>query len=343
MNTFTTAQLIGIVQNLIRPKAGLLDRYFSRVVNFTTEEVHVDVVPGKRRVAPFVAPVVEGHIVESKGKTVSIFKPAYIKPKMRFDPDRAFKRATGEQIGGNLSPQQRFDLAIAEDLEDLVEMITRRKEVMASEALRTGKVTIVGEKYPQVIVDFGRAAGNLIADLTTTARWPDAASKPLRNLRTWANVALKATGAYAIDAIMGTDALTEFLEHASVEKRFLQLNATGTQAAREALQDEGLTFIGTVDRFNIYGYGGWYADPATGTETEIFPAKAVCMASPAVEGEQLHGAIRDPKAGFAPVEFFPKMWDDEDPPERWLMVQSAPLVAPLRPDATVYCNNVIDA
>jgi hypothetical protein len=343
MNTFTTTQLVGIIQNLIRPKAGLLDRYFPTIVTFNTEEVHVDVVPGKRRVAPFVSPVVEGHIVESKGRTVNILKPAYIKPKMRFDPDRAFKRAVGEQIGGNLAPQQRFDLAISEDLEDLTEMIIRRKELMASEALRTGKVTITGEKYPTVVVDFLRAAANTVANLTTTARWPDAASKPLRNLRTWANIALKASGAYAIDAIMGVDALTEFMEHASVEKRFLQLNAGGTQALREAQMDEGLQYFGTVDRFNIFGYGGWYVDPADGVEKEIFPAKAVCMASPAVEGEQLQGAIRDPKAGFAPAELFPKMWDDEDPPERWLMVQSAPLVAPGRPDATVYVDNVVDA
>jgi hypothetical protein len=105
--------------------------------------------------------------------------------------------------------------------------------------------------------------------------------------------------------------------------------------------NEGLQYKGTVEGFNIWVYAGWYVDPTTGTETEIWPAKAAALVSPLIEGEQLHGAIEDPAVGFRAVEVAPKMWQDNDPPLTWLMLQSAPLVAPRRPDASVYCADVV--
>jgi hypothetical protein len=57
-------------------------------------------------------------------------------------------------------------------------MINRRLEVMASEALRTGKVTVTGEQYPTTVVDYGRDAG-LTVVLTGANRWGQAGIKPL--------------------------------------------------------------------------------------------------------------------------------------------------------------------
>lgn len=343
MDAYSTSTLIGVIQSLIRPVSALLDKYFPTVVTFDTEAVDVDVVPGKRRLAPLVSPMVEGKVIESLGQRVNTIKPAYVKAKIPFNASRAIKRAVGERIGGGISGQARMDLALASDLEDLIGMVIRRKEVMASEALRLGKITLAGEKYPTTVVDFGRAAGNTIADLLLTARWPDAASKPLRNLEAWSQVGLQASGANLVDVIMGTEAWTEFKEHASVEKRLLAINQAGTALDRIAQTSEGLVYKGTIDGFNIYVYAGWYIDPDSGVLTEIWPAKAVGLTSELIEGQQLHGAILDPRAGLQGLEFFPKQWYDEDPAALWTMVQSAPLVAPLRPDATVYCNNVIDA
>lgn len=343
MNVFSIEQLIGVLQNLKRPVSSLLDRYFPTVITFESEAVDVDVVPGKRRIAPLVSPLVEGHVVEAEAQTVNTIKPAYVKAKTRFNPQRAMKRAVGERIGGSLTNQQRADLILAQDLEMLTNMVTRRKELMASITLRTGKITLSGAKYPSTLVDFQRANGNTIADLTTTARWGDSAPKILKNLEDWALIGLKATGAGLTDVIMGVDAWQAFKEDSKVEKRLLQINAAGTMMERTAVSGEGLQFKGTLDGMNIYVYAGWYVDPDTGTETEVWPSKSVCVTTPLVEGQQLHGAIQDVDAGLRALEFFPKQWKEQDPSALWTMVQSAPLVVPQRTDASVYCSNVIDA
>jgi hypothetical protein len=338
---YTTNVLMGVVADLKTPQSWLLDRYFGQQFTDPSEEIHFDVIPGKRRIAPFVSPLVEGQVVESRGFQTKTFKPAYIKPKVVHNANRAFKRTIGEKIGGSLSPEQRVRLNIAFDLEDLTNMATRRMEVMASEALRTAKVTVKGDKYPTTVVDFGRTAGNLIADLTSTARWGQSAAVPLRNLAAWGAIGLQNSGAYPVDVIMGTDAWNEFRDDPKVEKRLLAVNTFNQNLAQGAQQTEGGQYMGTIDNFNIYVYGGWYVDPDTGSETAIFPTKAVLMTSSLVEGVRAFGAIQDEDAGFQAVPFFPKSWKSDDPSVRYLMVQSAPLTVVSRPDATVYNNDVV--
>lgn len=337
---YSTDVLMGVVQDLKTPTSWLLDRYFGAMFTDPSEEIHFDLIPGKRRIAPFVSPLVEGKLVDSKGFETKTFKPAYIKDKRIFDSSRPFKRAIGEKIGGSMSPQERLNAQLALDLEDQVAMITRRLEVMASEGLRTGKITVKGEKYPAVTVDFQRAVGHTLAALTGTARWGQSAGVPLENLAAWGATVLQATGVFPNDVVLGTTAWNKFRVDATVKDRLLAINSSGTALSQAAPAVEGGQYMGTIDGFNIFAYGGWYVDPDTGTETAIFPAEAVLMTSPLVEGVRAFGAIRDEVAGFQAVPYFPKSWVDQDPAVRWLMMQSAPLVVPTRVDATIYNPNV---
>lgn len=334
-DNFSTNTLIGVVQGLKNPPSALLDRYFGTVVQDDAEEIHFDVISDKRRIAPFVSPLVEGKIVEGQGHTVKTFKPAYIKDKRVFDSNRPFKRAIGEQIGGSLSPQERLQAHLAYELADQTNMVIRRLEVMASEAIRTGKVTVKGDGYPEVVVDFSRAAALTPAALSGGALWSATTSTPLDDLQDWHDLALKESGAAVPDVIMGLTAWKNFRKHASVEKRLDTRRGLGAELDLGAQLIEGMTYRGVIDGFNIYTYAGWYVDPATGTETPIWPADIVALTSALLEGVRAFGAIRDEKAGLQPHPFFPKSWITEDPAVRYLMMQSAPLVVPTRVNASV--------
>lgn len=338
-DVYSTNVLMGVVQNLKTPNPWLLSRYFPQEFTDASEEIHFDVIHGKRRVAPFVSPMVEGRVVESLGQNVKTFKPAYVKDKRVFQPGRFLKRAVGEQIGGSLTPEQRKQLHLAVEMQDQIDMIGRRLEVMACEALRLGTVTVVGDGYPSVTVSFGRAAGNTIANLSGGTLWSASAttSFPLDNLQDWGTVGLQASGAFPVDVILGADSWKAFRAHASVKDRLLGVKNTGLDLNQGAISVEGGQYMGTIDNFNIFVYGGWYVDPATGTETPIFPAKACLLTSGLVEGVRAFGAIQDEAAGLQAVPYFPKSWTTEDPAVRYLMLQSAPLVVPTRVDASVYC------
>ncbi|MCK8543995.1 major capsid protein, partial [Yersinia ruckeri] len=81
MNIFDTNVLVQTVPNLKTSQNFLLDRFFPNVVTSDTEFVSIDVDVGQRRMAPFVSPLVQGKLVESRRLQTNTFKPPYIKDK----------------------------------------------------------------------------------------------------------------------------------------------------------------------------------------------------------------------------------------------------------------------
>lgn len=334
-DNYTTNTLIGVVAGLKTPNPALLDRYFPTVQTSETEEIHFDVITTKRRIAPFVSPVVEGKVVEGQGFSTNTFKPAYIKDKRVFDPSRALKRSAGEQIGGNLSGEQRRNAYIASEMQDQIDMITRRMEVMASEAIRTGKVTVTGDGYPTVVVDFQRDAALTPAALAGNFVWGGTTAAIRDNLQDWADLVVAKSGTSPVDAILGISAWKKFRADSDVQKQLDTRNVQGAALNVGAQLVEGLTFRGTLDGFNIFTYGGLYVDPADNTEKDIWPRDQVTLTSELLEGVRAFGAIRDGKAGFRAMPYFPKMWEQNDPAVEFLMMQSAPLVVPTRTNASI--------
>lgn len=329
---FSTNVLAAVVGYLPTPNSFLLDRFFPMEQRETTEEIHFDFENGKRRIAPFVSPLVQGKIVEERGYTTKTFKPAYVKPKTVFSVNRPLKRAMGERIGGAYSPAQRMELAVQATLIDHVEMITRRQELMASEALRTGKVTVAGELYPTVVVDFGRDPALTIV-LSGGARWNQVGVDVLANLEAWAALILDKSGASSIDVVMSTDVWAIFRGDAEVQAELDRFRGSSTLATDAALVEGGVN-MGRVRNFNVWVYAGSYVDEDN-VSRKIIPDGTVLMGGPRVEGVRAYGAILDEKAGYQALPYFPKSWVEEDPPLRFLMTQSAPLVVPYRPNATL--------
>jgi hypothetical protein len=335
MDFFSTDVLTTVITSLLGAPQFLKDRYFGTVQTEASEEIHFDVMDGKRRIAPFVSPLVEGQIVAHLAYKTYTFKPAYVKDKRVFDMNRPLKRSAGEQIGGSLSPMDRLRNLIAVELQDQRTMLNRRLEVMAGEILATGKATITGDKYPTVIVDFGRAAGNTV---TASPLWSDSAnSNPLKDLTTWSAIGLQSQGIVLTDAIFPPDAWSAFSTNPKVQDRLNLYRGIGAPPTLDlnAQLTEGAIYMGTIDAFNCWQYMSWYVDPADGVEKTILPSGKVILVSPLVEGVQAYGAIRDEEAGLQASPFFVKSWIEPDPSVRFIMLQSAPLLVPYRPNASV--------
>lgn len=326
---FSTNYMMGVLESLQRPSTFLLDRFFQMVQTEESEEIHFDVIDKTRRLAPFVSPVVEGKVVSAHGHTTKTFKPAYIKAKTPWDPNRPLKRVPGEQIGGSMSPMQRLQMLMVSTMADHQEMILRRLEVMASEALRTGQITVSGDNYPTVVVNFGRNANNTVS-LLAGSQWGDAGVSPLDDVNAWSLEVLQRSGAKPLDLVMDVDSWNLFQADTQVKDRLDTRRINNNSLAAGGPMGVGGTYMGSIDGFNVWTYADWYIDPADGVEKPILPSNTVILCGPALEGTQAFGAIRDPKAGYQAVPMFPKSWEEEDPAVRYLMTQSAPLVVPTR-------------
>lgn len=332
MDLFSTNVLMGVVRSLFAAPSFLLDRYFGTVQTENSEEIHFDVMDGARRVSPFCSPLVEGQIVESLGWTVVTFKPPYIKDKRVFDMNRPYKRSAGEAIGGALTPQARMRAILAFDTQDQLDMLTRRQELMAAEALQTAKLTIEGDKYPRVVLDFKRDVA--LVDVAVTPTWDQPAATPLSDLESLSLAMLSKNGVAGTDVIMGATAWKWFRSNAQVTDR-LSLYRTFTDQptiADRTMSAEGGQMMGMIDNFNIIVYAGWYVDPMDGALKEIWNPKRVVVTSTALDGVRCYGAIKDDDILNA-VPYYVKSWVQPDPSVRFLMMQSAPIPVPTRVNA----------
>jgi hypothetical protein len=334
MDIFSTDTLAAIVEDLRVPRSGFAQRHFTVISQDESEEIHFDIDNKPRRMAPFVSPLVGGKVVQSRGFRSATFKPAYVKDKRVFHPGRAIKRAKGERIGGGqYSPEQRLQILLVQDLQDQLEMLERRMEWMAAQALYAGAVTITGEQYPAQVVDFGRDANHTIVKAAGT-KWGEAGVKPLDDLQDWSDRMVKNTGVAMTEVTMTVDTWKVFRSDADVKTRLDRWRGNSTLQA-DAHQSEGRVFQGMVDQFAIYTYSGWVIDPETGTEGAILPAGTVIgTAGDAVEGVRHHGAILDHDSLQA-QEYFTKSWLEQDPSMRYLLMQTAPLLVPYRVNATL--------
>ncbi len=336
MDIFSTHVLAKVVENLPTPTSFLLDTFFPSIQTSDKEEIYFDVTDSKPRITPFVSPLMPGKIVDNKGYSTKSFKPAYVKDKRRFDSSIPFKRMAGETIGGSLTPAQRVERALASTLQDQLGNLTRREEVMAAEILRTGQVIVSGDGYPKTTVSFGRDAA-LTKVLTGSATWETASVNPIDNLEDWATLIQSKSGVVAKTVIMDPEAWKIFRSKEDVKKFLDYRRGTNNTLSVDPMvrDDSKVRFVGSIGDFDIYVYNDIYLND-TGVATNLLPAKTVLLASKdGLEGTRCYGAIHDEKANWTASRYFSKSWIEEDPSVRWLLLQSAPLVVPYRPNASM--------
>jgi hypothetical protein len=114
----------------------------------------------------------------------------------------------------------------------------------------------------------------------------------------------------------------------------LNSNQLGTSLLLGAPLVEGAVYMGQIDGFNIFVYAGWYINEAD-VENEIHPSNWITMSAPAaVEGVRAFGAIKDVEQPIE-AEYYVKSYTEPDPSARYLLMQSAPLMVPVRPNASL--------
>jgi hypothetical protein len=335
VDIYSPAVLNRVVQDLkaVRRPPFLLGRYFTETSISNQEEIFFDVLTGKPRLAPFVSPLVEGQIVQSLGYKTGSFKPAYIKDKRVFEDGKPVRRRAGQPIAAPLDAMQTRQINLATESDDQLGMLERRQEWMAVSALRTGTITVTGEKYPTAVVDFGRDAA-LDVTLTSTARWNDSAPDPLSNLETWAGLVRDKSGASATDVIMAQSTWTSFRKNAGVREllsKTLNLDSRTNVNIGPDAQKLGYTDKGPVGDYHVWIYHDEYTDDAGATQ-KFLPSDELLMVGQ-IEGVRHYGQIKDEQAGLQAMDYFQKSWTVPDPAARYLLLQSAPLVVPYRINA----------
>ncbi len=277
----------------------------------------IDVDVGLRRMSPFVSPLVEGKLVEQRRYVTNIFKPPYIKDKRAPDLRKPVRRMIGEKIGGDqMSGAEREQANIVFEMEDQVDMINRRLEWMAIQELLTGTVAIAGDGFPAVTIDFGRDPALTVA-LSGGSRWGQAGVSPSGNVDTWQTSILKASGAKVTDIVFSNGAWNFFKADPAVTTVINQpiWNPSGNIINPGAQIDTGAVWKGRWGQYDLWLYNDWYIGAQ-------------------LMGTRAFASILDPAHNYQAMAYAPKTWVKEDPAQRFMMMQSAPLPIPSRVNAS---------
>jgi hypothetical protein len=333
-----THELVRTIRHFPPMVSYWLNNFYRDMHLSNTEYIDFDLVDKGRRLAPFVAPTVQGQPMVQRGHSVRKFKPAYIKPKDPVDPARLLKRRAGEFYGlaSDATPQSREDAIIADILSDHREGIERRWEWMAARATIDGAIIIEGENYPRVQLSFGRKAEHTKV-LAGAAAWTDTAnSDPLADIEAWNNEMMTNSGYPITRLTFGPMAWRAFYAHPKVEKLLETRRGSTTEMEGGPGDGQPWQVRGTLKSANIelVVYSDSYEDNQ-GNSVPMMSTNDVVATNPAVDGIQAFGAIMDKKANWEAMPIFPKMWEQEDPSGIFIMTQSAPLMIPSRPNASM--------
>lgn len=329
------------VQRKLKTLPAFFLQWFPTKINFETDKIAFDKVSDDlTRVAPFVAPNVEGRVMTEEGYRAVAFKPAYVKPKSVIDPNMIIPRRPGEALGtGSLSLAQKRDLVIAHLLMKHRAMHENTWEWMAAQALLNGYVDISGDDYPLTRVDFGRDPA-----LTITVDWTAAgytSAQTFADLRAGKMLAndKSVTGAVIVDYIFGAAAWDQFVKINRTElwgqNGLMDRNIGGSTTEVTRLWDglEGVEYMGRIAGLNGAGEMRLWVNTqkyrdAANQQQYLMPQNKILGISQAVDGVRCFGAILDKKAGYQALEYFPKMYEQEDPSVEYILTQGAPLMVP---------------
>lgn len=322
-----------------------LDTYFSETHYSDAKEIMIaDLPQADRYMAPFVLPTEQGKpIYQEKGEEVKFLTPAYIKPKDAVRPVEARVPTIGEILGGALSVQERFDIAVNKRIDYHLRAIRMRIAWMAARGFIDGKVTMTydrdqGEAFPEVTIDFGRDSGHYV--VKNANYWDAPGTKILDDIQGYADTMHAArNGGFPTRMYVGSSVASVFKNNTQIKGEMdttYRGNSVNIQTGIMT-RAEPVNYIGNLSGgIEVYSYKD-DVQAANGDMVPILAPKEILLVAPGAMGVKAYGAIYDTEAlaggGFR-GDIFPKMFKSDDPSEIFVMHQSAPLPIPLYPNRT---------
>ena len=329
MDTFGTADLLGVVETKSKFQPLFLALFYPDVFLSDSEEIKLDQIDENVDIALTVSPIVGGKVLRDKGYSTRGFVAAYVKPKHEVSPKKLMKRRAGERLAGALSMAARREAQIADNMikEDLA--IKQYEEKQAVDGIVYGGYTVEGDGYDTQQVEFGQRAGNRVT-LGVGARWTDkdkASYDPTSDITEWAS---ESDGMVNV-IVMDSKAWALFEGFEAVGKK---LNSRRGSAANmeTALKDLGASV----------SWKGWFGDVQIvvtqhaytegGVEKRYLPDYCIVMGNTEHDGVRAYGAIQDLDAiheGAEMTDRYPKNWIEKgDPAREFTNIQSSPLMVP---------------
>lgn len=341
MPDYTTREMMEAIDQTPPVRTFLQRTFFPNDRTHITEKVEFDVRKGKRIMAPFVSPRKGGKVITRQGFRTNQFTTPKIAPERVLTIDDVTKRAIGENIYSQRTPEEREDELLAKDLTDLEDSIVRRIEWMCRQILFEGKIDVVDEdEGVDVQIDFG--FDNIVV-LGADEQWTLATVNPLPRFKELRKKIIKNFGVAPDIALFSSDVIEDFITNPFIEKAMNLLKYKNV-VIEPRVVDPALTFYGRIAELDldIYTYDEWFLND-DGEEEAMIPSGTVLLGHTTGEGQIEYGLVtqmEDKKLQSYEGKLVPKRWVDENNEVEMLRLTSRPLPRPFDVDswAVIYAK-----
>ncbi len=311
----------------------LRDTFFTGRDYAQTPLIEFDFRRGRRKMAPFVAPLVGGKLMERQGFETRFFRAPRIAPVRALRTPDLEARMMGETIYSQRSPADRAAELLAEDAVFCDEAITRREEWMCRNVLVNGALTVTADTGYQMVVDYTQSsAGAANNHYVPATKWDVAGSDPLADLEAARLATIKDSGVAPNVALFGVNAAKVFIRNAQVATLLDKMRFSIATIA-PIIDSNSVVRFGRVPGLELYEYAEYFEDDA-GTIFPMLPDNFVMLLSTDVPNKIVYGAftqLEDAKAKrFVTYQQsrIPFVYGDEEGGALFYRLTSLPLPMP---------------
>lgn len=329
---YKTQTLLTAIINMPKTHTFLRDTFFPNTETFITEDVLVDIKKGKRKMAPFVAPRVGGVTVSREGYKTEKLKAPRMAPQREVTIDDISKRGIGENVFSTTTPAQRQAQLLANDSLELADMIDRREEWMAAQALLEGKVLLKGyagrkDEYieQEIHYDFENAV-----TLSGNDLWTAVDADILATIRDTRLMCVKKSGVAPDTLILGADAYKAFINNEKIIK-LMDLANMRVGVIEPSIVNDAVTYVGKLPSVGveIYTYDDWYIDDDD-VEKPFIPTDKALLVKRGFGGFAYGAVTQLENMTYVTYEgrLVPKMWADHQAEQIMYKLSSCPVPKP---------------
>jgi len=314
----------------------LRDTFFGGREFPPTAVVEFDFRRGRRKMAPFVAPLVGGKLMERSGFETRFFRAPRIAPVRALRVPDLEPRMFGETIYEGSTAADRAAELLAEDSIFLDDAITRREEWMCRQVMVNGSINVTADTgYAMNInyLEYGVPPANTNNHETVAVKWDtQTGSDPLADLERARLNTIKFSGISPNVALFGNAAKAAFIANNQV-KTYLDNRRYELGNIAPIIQDQAVVRFATVPGLECYSYAEYFEDDA-GTLFAMMPDPIVVLASTNVQNKIVYGAftqLEDVKAKryvTYQTSRIPFVYGDEEDGNLFYRLTSCPLPMP---------------
>ncbi|MEQ8168544.1 MAG: major capsid protein [Candidatus Eremiobacterota bacterium] len=291
----------------------LRTKIFKEGKTHPTREVDLAQLTVRPKMAPFIQVGDEGILVSKDVHDIKSVAFPKIRLKSKYTGlDLEKTSINNPVIYVDSTPQQQMIADINDQQQKLKDMCNLRKEWMCAKLLTAGGFTYShdGVYYK---VDYGRDTDNVF-DVNTD--WGTNGATPLKDFRSGYELC-RTQGSSGVGriAVFGSNAYDLFMEDETVLAKLDTLNLKMGTIEPVA----GEQYFGRINGVDCYVYSDNDTDG-----NPFIPANAVVFIPIANEYVIDYGPVHE-KEGLIQTDWFSKGWDQEEPPGRFICVETNPL------------------